>query len=449
MSKDIRIKKGVDIKLKGTAVKLYATIPLSETFVLKPADFTGVLPKLSVKVGDEVKAGSSLFFDKNNPKIQFCSPVSGEVVEILRGEKRKILEIKVLADKEINYVTFETKKPSEATREEIIDSLCAAGLWPFFRQRPFDVIANPEDKPKAIFISAFDSAPLAADNDFILHGMESAFQAGLDVVTKLTEGTTHLNLDGRTNSSSVFTEAKGVQINTIAGPHPAGNVGVQIHHIDAMNKGEVVWTLKPQDVLAIAKLFTKGHFDASRIVALTGSEIIKPRYYRTMLGASIKPMIVDNVTEGNHRYISGNVLTGSNIGAEGTVGFYDTQVTVIPEGTEPEFLGWIAPGLKKFSLSRTFFSWLTPKKEYALNTNMNGEERAFVMTGQYESVFPMDIYPQHMVKAIMMGDVEALESLGVYEVAPEDFALCEFVCTSKIDVQQIVREGLDMVKQEC
>ncbi|MFT7114550.1 MAG: Na+-transporting NADH:ubiquinone oxidoreductase subunit A, partial [Candidatus Azotimanducaceae bacterium] len=396
-----------------------------------------------------VKAGSSLFFDKNNPKIQFCSPVSGEVVEILRGEKRKILEIKVLADKEINYVTFETKKASEATREEIIDSLCAAGLWPFFRQRPFDVIANPEDKPKAIFISAFDSAPLAADNDFILHGMESAFQAGLDVVTKLTEGTTHLNLDGRTNSSSVFTEAKGVQINTIAGPHPAGNVGVQIHHIDAMNKGEVVWTLKPQDVLAIAKLFTKGHFDASRIVALTGSEIIKPRYYRTMLGASIKPMIVDNVTEGNHRYISGNVLTGSNIGAEGTVGFYDTQVTVIPEGTEPEFLGWIAPGLKKFSLSRTFFSWLTPKKEYALNTNMNGEERAFVMTGQYESVFPMDIYPQHMVKAIMMGDVEALESLGVYEVAPEDFALCEFVCTSKIDVQQIVREGLDMVKQEC
>jgi Na+-transporting NADH:ubiquinone oxidoreductase subunit A len=449
MSKDIRIKKGVDIKLKGTAVKLYATIPLSQTLVLKPADFTGVLPKLSVKVGDEVKAGSSLFFDKNNPKIQFCSPVSGEVVEILRGEKRKILEIKVLADKEINYVTFETKKASEATREEIIDSLCAAGLWPFFRQRPFDVIANPEDKPKAIFISAFDSAPLAADNDFILHGMESAFQAGLDVVTKLTEGTTHLNLDGRTNSSSVFTEAKGVQINTIAGPHPAGNVGVQIHHIDAMNKGEVVWTLKPQDVLAIAKLFTKGHFDASRIVALTGSEIIKPRYYRTMLGASIKPMIVDNVTEGNHRYISGNVLTGSNIGAEGTVGFYDTQVTVIPEGTEPEFLGWIAPGLKKFSLSRTFFSWLTPKKEYALNTNMNGEERAFVMTGQYESVFPMDIYPQHMVKAIMMGDVEALESLGVYEVAPEDFALCEFVCTSKIDVQQIVREGLDMVKQEC
>ncbi len=448
MSKDIRIKRGVDIKLKGTADKVYANIPMSETYVLKPTDFAGILPKLSIKVGDEVEAGSPLFFDKSNPKIQFCSPVSGEVVEVLRGEKRKILEIKVLADKEIKYKKFEVKKPSDASREELIDSLCAAGLWPFFRQRPFDVIANPEDKPKAIFISAFDSAPLAPDNDFVVHGLENEFQAGLDVITKLTDGITHLNLDGRTNSSSVFTDAKGVQINKIVGPHPAGNVGVQIHHIDPMNKGEVVWTLKPQDVIAIGRFFAKGQFDASRIVALSGSEVIKPRYYRTLMGTELKPLLVENVVEGDSRVISGNVLTGTNAGSNGYLGFYDSQVTVIPEGKDPEFMGWLAPGFKKFSLSRTFFSWLTPNKEYRLNTNMNGEERAFVMTGQYESVFPMDIYPQHLVKAIMMGDVEALENLGIYEVAPEDFALCEYACTSKLDVQQMVREGLDMVKKE-
>lgn len=448
MSKDIRLKKGVDIKLKGTADKVYATIPMSETYVLKPTDFPGLAPKLAVKAGEEVKAGSPLFYDKANPKIKFCSPVSGEVAEVVRGEKRRILEVKVLADKEVQYQSFDVKGAS-GNRQQIIDLLCEAGLWPFLRQRPFDVIANPEDSPKAIHISAFDSAPLAADNDFVLHGLEDAFQAGLDIVTQLTDGTTHLNLDGRTNSSAVFTEAKGVQINRVSGPHPAGNVGVQIHHIDPINKGEVVWTLKPQDVVAIGRFFKTGKFDASRIVALTGSEVVKPRYYRTLIGAEIAPMIKDNVEAGNKRFISGNVLTGTRISETGHLSFYDSQVTVIPEGDQPEFMGWLAPGFNKFSLSRTFFSWLTPNKKYALNSSMNGEERAFVMTGQYENVFPMDIYPQHLVKAIMMGDVEALEQLGIYEVAPEDFALCEFACTSKIDVQERVREGLEMVRKEC
>lgn len=448
MSKDIRLKKGVDIKLKGTADKVYATIPMSETYVLKPTDFPGLAPKLAVKAGEEVKAGSPLFYDKANPKIKFCSPVSGEVAEIVRGEKRRILEVKVLADKEVQYQSFDVKSAS-GNRQQIIDLLCEAGLWPFLRQRPFDVIANPEDSPKAIHISAFDSAPLAADNDFVLHGLEDAFQAGLDIVTQLTDGTTHLNLDGRTNPSAVFTEAKGVQINRVSGPHPAGNVGVQIHHIDPINKGEVVWTLKPQDVVAIGRFFKTGKFDASRIVALTGSEVVKPRYYRTLIGAEIAPMIKDNVETGKKRFISGNVLTGTRIEEKGHLSFYDSQVTVIPEGDEPEFMGWLAPGFNKFSLSRTFFSWLTPNKKYALNSSMNGEERAFVMTGQYENVFPMDIYPQHLVKAIMMGDVEALEQLGIYEVAPEDFALCEFACTSKIDVQERVREGLEMVRKEC
>lgn len=449
MSKDIRIKKGVSIKLKGTADRVYANIPSSEYYVVKPSDFTGLTPKLTVKVGDKVQAGSSLFFDKENPSVLITAPVSGEVTEIRRGAKRKILEVVIKADAEISYKEFAKADANSLSREQIIEQMLASGVWPFVRQRPFAVIANPADMPKAIFISAFDSAPLACDSDFVLHGMEKEFQAGLDIVTKLTEGTTHLNIDGNANSSSVFTSAKGVQINHISGPHPAGNVGVQIHHIDPINKGEVVWYMYPQDVIAIGRLFSEGKYDASRLVALAGSQVDKPRYYRTLQGASISAMTEGNIKEGDNRYISGNVLTGTQISADGNLGFYHNEITVIPEGKEQDFLGWLLPSFSKFSLSRTFFSWLNPKKEYAVSANMNGEERAYVVTGQYENVLPMDVYPQHLIKAIMMGDIELMENLGIYEVAEEDFALCEFSCTSKMPVQEILRGGLDLVRKEC
>lgn len=449
MSKDIRIKKGVSIKLTGTADRVYANIPASEYYVVKPSDFTGLTPKLTVKVGDKVQAGSSLFFDKENPSVIIASPVSGEVSEIRRGEKRKILEVVIKADAEISYKEFSKSEAKDLSREQIIEQMLAAGVWPFVRQRPFAVIANPTDMPKAVFISAFDSAPLACDSDFVLHGMEKEFQAGLDIVTKLTEGTTHLNIDGNSNSSSVFTNAKGVQINKISGPHPAGNVGVQIHHLDPINKGEVVWYMYPQDVIAIGKLFSEGKYDASRLVALAGSQVEKPRYYRSMQGASIAAMTEGNIKDGESRFISGNVLTGNQISADGNLGFYHNEISVIPEGKEQDFLGWLLPGFNKFSLSRTFFSWMNPKKEYALNANMNGEERSYVVTGQYEAVLPMDVYPQHLIKAIMIGDIELMENLGIYEVAEEDFALCEFACTSKIPVQEILREGLDLVRKEC
>lgn len=449
MSKDIRIKKGVSIKLTGTADRVYANIPASEYYVVKPSDFTGLTPKLTVKVGDKVQAGSSLFFDKENPSVIIASPVSGEVSEIRRGEKRKILAVVIKADAEISYKEFSKSEAKDLSREQIIEQMLAAGVWPFVRQRPFAVIANPTDMPKAVFISAFDSAPLACDSDFVLHGMEKEFQAGLDIVTKLTEGTTHLNIDGNSNSSSVFTNAKGVQINKISGPHPAGNVGVQIHHLDPINKGEVVWYMYPQDVIAIGKLFSEGKYDASRLVALAGSQVEKPRYYRSMQGASIAAMTEGNIKDGESRFISGNVLTGTQISADGNLGFYHNEISVIPEGKEQDFLGWLLPGFNKFSLSRTFFSWMNPKKEYALNANMNGEERAYVVTGQYEAVLPMDVYPQHLIKAIMIGDIELMENLGIYEVAEEDFALCEFACTSKMPVQEILREGLDLVRKEC
>ena len=449
MSKDIRLKKGLNINLKGEADKVYASIPQSDLFSLKPTDFHGLTPKLTVKAGDKVKAGSCIFFDKYNEKVRFSSPVSGEVTDVVRGAKRRILEVKLKADTETKYESFSTLDAS-ANREQFIEGLLESGVWPFIRQKPFDIIANPMDTPKAIFISTFNTAPLAPDNDFVLHGLEKEFQTGVDFLKKLTNGKIHLNVDGNTNPSTVFTPCKGVQINKITGAHTAGNVGVQIHHIDPINKGDVVWYLYPQDVLTIARLFSEGKYDVSRIVALTGPQVEKPRYYRTIAGASIKNLLDENTLIGdNNRFISGDVLTGKQIEEDGNIGFYDSQVTVIEEGNQQEFLGWIAPNLDKFSLSKSYFSWLMPSKKYSLNTNYNGEERAYVVTGQYEKVLPMDIYPMQLIKACLIDDIDSMEQLGIYEISPEDVALCEFVCTSKMEVQSIIREGLDLIKKEC
>lgn len=448
MSKDIRLKKGLKINLKGEADKVYASIPQSEFFSLKPTDFHGLVPKLLVKEGDSVKAGSCLFFDKYNDKIRFSSPISGTVEEIVRGAKRKILEVKLKADSEIIYEKFPfTATPS---KDEIIDLLLKSGVWPFIRQKPYDIIANPEEKPKAIFISTFNTAPLAPDNDFVVHGLDHDFQKGIDILKKLTDGLVHLNVDGNTNPSKVFTSCKGVNVNKISGVHPAGNVGVQIHHIDPINKGDVVWYLYPQDVLTIARLFNEGKYDVSRIVALTGPQVEKPRYYRTISGASIKNMLDENSIQGqNNRFISGNVLTGTRIEQDGYLGFYDSQITVLEEGDTQEFLGWLSPNTHKFSMSKSYFSWLFPSRKYALNTNYNGEERAYVVTGQYEKVLPMDIFPMQLIKACLIEDIDQMEQLGIYEISPEDVALCEFVCTSKMEVQSIIREGLDLIKKEC
>ena len=449
MSKYIKIKKGLDIKLAGEAYKTIAGIPLPEIFSIKPADFIDFIPKLSVKETDVVLAGTPLFYDKNNEAVKCCSPVSGEVIEIVRGEKRKILEVKILADREISYVAFDKANPNELSRDEITEALLNSGTWPFIRQRPFGTIANPNEIPKSIFISAFDSNPLAPDNDFIMQGNEESFQTGLDALGKLTDGKVHLNIPAVATAAAIFTNARGVDINKISGPHPAGNVGVQIHHIDPINKGEVVWYVNPQDVLIIGRLFNGGKFDASRVVALTGSQVNHPKYYKTIIGSAVKNIITDGgLKDGNNRIISGNVLTGKQITADGYLNFYDSQITVIPEGDDYEFMGWLAPGFHKFSMSRTFFSWLMPNKKHQLDTNLHGEERPFVVTGEYEKVFPMDIYPVQLLKSILIEDIELMEKLGIYEVVEEDFALCEFVCTSKIKSQDIIRRGLDIIRKE-
>jgi len=449
MSKYIKIKRGLNIKLVGEADKMISALPLPETFAIKPPNFIGVTPKLLVKQGDEVQAGTALFNDKNNEAIKFCAPVSGEIIDIVRGEKRKILEVKILADKEISYVAFKKTNPNELSREDIIEALLNSGVWPFIRQRPFGIIGNPNDTPKSIFISAFDSNPLAPDYNFMMQEKDQEFQTGLDALGKLTDGKIHLNINADTTPAKIFANIKEVEINKISGPHPAGNVGPQIHHIDPLNKGEVVWYINIQDVLIVGRLFNHGKFDASRMVALTGSQIKNPKYYRTIVGCNIKNIIAEGgLKNGENRIISGNVLTGNQITADGYLDFFDSQITVIPEGHEPEFMGWLAPGFNKLSMSRTFFSWLSPKKKHNLNTNMHGEERPFVVTGEYEKVFPMDIYPVHLLKSILIEDIELMENLGIYEVVEEDFALCEFVCTSKIESQEIIRRGLDIIRKE-
>ena len=448
MSKSVRIRRGLNINLLGEANKVYASVKNHEIYALKPTDFHGLTPKLSVKIGDNVLAGSVVFFDKYNEKIKFCSPVSGTIEDIVRGAKRKILEVIIKSDKEIKYESHSKIDSKNISREKIIDHMLSKGLWPFIRQKPYDIIANPNDIPKAIFISAFKSGPLAIDNDFALYGMDELFQSGLDIISKLTHGKTHLNLDGNTNSSKVFSDAQGVDLNSFSGPHPAGNVGVQIHHLDPINKGDVVWYLEPQDIIAIARLFTEGKYDVSRIISLCGSEVKKPRYYRTISGTCVANLIEDNVEDGNNRVICGDVLSGTKINKNGYLGFYDTQLTVIKEGNEQEFFGWALPGFNKFSMSKSYFSWLFPNRKYDIDTNMRGEERAYVVTGQYEKVLPMDIYPQQLIKAIMIEDIDLMEKLGLYEVGPEDLALCEFVCTSKIEVQSLIRHGLDILRKE-
>jgi len=446
MSNTFNIRKGLDIKLLGEAEKTIKEIP-TKVCAIKPPDFHGVFPKLLVKEGDEVKAGTPLFYNKYKESILFTSPVSGKVREVRRGAKRVLLEVSVDVAPEQEYVDFGAADPNSLDKAAIIEKMLKSGVWPFIRQRPYSIIANPDDDPKAIMIPAFDSAPLAPDFGLIVEGQEADFQAGVDALKKLTSGKVYLNISDK-QSSQVFDNAKGVEINTFSGPHPAGNVSTQINRISPLNRGEVVWYLRPQEVLSIGRLFTQGSLDPSRIIALTGSEIEKPMYYKTILGASISDMTRGNIKEGKLRYISGNALTGTKIEKTGFIGFYDSQLTVIPEGDHSEFLGWAMPRLKKFSFYYTFLSWMMPRKKYRLDTNYNGGERAFILTGKFEQVFPLDIYPMQLVKSIMIEDIDQMENLGIYEVDEEDFALCEFISTSKINLQKTVREGIDLMIKE-
>lgn len=447
MSEIIKIKKGLAINLKGEADRTISELS-SKRYALKPTDFIGVFPKLNVKEGDKVKAGSPVFFDKYRDNIQFTSPISGTVTEIKRGAKRILLEIRIEADETNDFVDFGKANPKDLDREAIVEKLLKSGQWANIRQRPYSTIADPSRSPKAIFVSGFDNAPLAVDYDFVLHGKGEAFQAGLDVLSKLTKGKVHLNVHENETKTKVLLNAKNVEVNIFQGKYPTSLVSTQIAAIDPINKGDEVWTINVQDVVTIGNLFLTGKYDAEKLVALAGSEVIKPHYYKIKKGACIQELVAGNVAKGDLRYISGNPLTGTKIEASGYLGFYDNQVSVLPEGNHYRFIGWITPNLGMFSYYRSLFSWMTPKKKYRLDTNINGGVRAFVMTGQFEKVFPFDIYPMQLVKAIMSRDIDMMENLGIYEIDAEDFALIEFISTSKIEIQSIVAEGLEYLRKE-
>ena len=408
MSKIITLRKGLDINLQGKAVEKLVKLPLAPEYAVSPLDFEGVTPKLLVKAGDRVKAGTPLFFNKYNERVVFTSPVSGTVSAINRGEKRCILNVTVQADATQMYEEFAKLNVQTASREEIIDLLLKSGLWPMIIQRPYGIIADPSDTPKAVFVSTFDSAPLAPDYNFVLAGEKRNLETGIEAMRKLTSGKVHLGV--RAGAEGEMASLKGAEIHTFAGKHPVGNVGVQIHHVDPINKDERVWTVNIQDLAIIGRLLNEGRVDRTKVIAVAGSEVKNPQYYRLIDGAPVASVLKDNLKPSAHnpRIISGNVLTGRKTPADGFIGFYANMVTVIPEGNHYELLGWAMPRLNKFSVSRAYFSWLCPKKVYDLDTNLNGGERPFVVTGLYDKYLPMDIYPTYLLKAILAGDIDKM-----------------------------------------
>ncbi|MFH6604698.1 Na(+)-translocating NADH-quinone reductase subunit A [Maribacter algicola] len=448
MSKDIRIKKGLNINLVGAAEQTTSKAVLSNVYALNLEDFHGITPKMMVKEGAEVKAGEALFYNKNREGMLFVSPVSGELVEIERGARRRILTLKILADKDQETLEHAVPDLEKASIPAIKQFLLKGGCWPFIKQRPYDIIADPDSTPKAIFISGTNTAPLSADLDYVLKGKEKELQAAINALSKMTPGKVHISI-GR-SSSSPFAELKGVELHKVSGPHPSGLVGTQINKIDPINKGEIVWTVSAQDLVIIGELLLTGKFNGERIVALVGSSVKQPRYYTTKIGTEISTFLyASGVNNENFRVINGDVLTGKKSSQDGHLGYYNNTVSCIPEGDDYELFGWNKPVFNKISATRAMtFSWLQPNKKYDLNTNTNGEHRAFVVTGMYEKVFPLDIYPMQLLKACMVKDLDEMEQLGLYEVAPEDFSLTEFICVSKQPHQKIIREGLDLLHKE-
>ena len=451
MSNNIYLKKGLDLPINGMAAQNTKKVIVPDVVAVKPTDFRSLVPKLLVREGDKVLAGTPVLADKMSQNILFASPVSGTVVEVVRGEKRKLLEVRIKADAEQEYVDYGVKKVADMTAEQIKEALLAAGLWPALTQRPYGIIANPEVKPKAIFVSAFTTAPLAASPEYALRDDLEHIQTAINALGKLTDGGVHFSLNSANYSGTPFHKIENVIQHTFTGKHPAGNVGVQIHHISPIRKGETVWTVSLLMLAAIGKLFNTGKYDVRRKIAVTGPKAINPAYVEGYPGIAIKDVAEFYNASENLRYVSGDVLTGTNVGADGYLGFFDNQISILEEGDKYELLGWAKPvRCKLFSASRTYFSWLTPKKKYDMDTNLHGGPRAFVVNDVYGKVLPMNLFPVHLLKACLANDIDGMEKFGIYEVLEEDLALCEFVDPSKIYIQQIITDGIAlMLKEMC
>lgn len=444
-----KLRRGFDIKLNGKAVKSISSYA-SDTYAVKPTDYKGLqpIPKMLVKEGAKVKAGDKLFYDKGFEGVFFTSPVSGEIAEIRRGAKRAISEIVIQADGKNDSIKFKTASPSSLGEEGVKAQLTESGAWTSFIERPFGVVASPANRPNSIHISASDTSPLAVDYSFVLKQLNPQdIQMGIDALNELTDQV-YLNLDANAAKSSMINGLKNVEVNTFLGAHPAGNVGVQIHHTEAIAKGDIVWTIKVEDVAMIGKLFNAGVYTPERIVALAGAVVKNPHYVKTTKGANVSKLIDGQLEDENSRVVSGNVLSGKQIAKDGFLGAYDNLVTVLEEGDEQEMFGWLVPQSARPSISPTFPWKMMDLARFDANTNTRGEKRAFVVTGQYEEVLPMDVYPQYLMKAIIKNDFEEMEGLGIYELIEEDVALCEFACTSKQPLQGILREGLDYIRSQ-
>ena len=447
MANLIKLRKGLDIKLEGAAIETKVEIGKAKEYALQPDDFTGVVPKVVVREGDRVKAGEPLFVDKNCPDVRFASPVSGEVTEVVRGDRRKVLCVKVKADAEQEYAEFGKKDVSALSGDEVKQALLEAGLFGYINQLPYAVATNPTTTPKAIFVSALRDMPLAGKFEYELQGNEEAFQAGLTALSKMAK--TYLGI-GLLQVNEVLHKAKDVDVNIFDGRCPTGNVGVQVNNIDPVNKGEVVWTVDPTAVIFFGRLFLTGHVDLTRTVAIAGSEVSNPAYADVLVGTPLKDILDGRLNKQDHvRIINGNPLTGRKDSLDGYLGAHTSEVCAIPEGDDnDEMLGWIMPRTKDFSVNRSYFSWLFPGKKYRLDARVKGGERHMIMSGEYDSVLPMDIFGEYLIKAIITGDIDRQEQLGIYEVSPEDFAVAEFVDSSKLELQKIVREGLNLLRKE-
>jgi len=449
MSKDIKIRNGLTINLKGAANNIIKKTGPYKSVSLNPSNFHLIVPKMVVKVGDKVSKGDVVFHSKNDERIKFCSPEDGVIADIVRGAKRKIIEIIINVNKKNDSKDLKPISIDNLNAENTKNILLKSGCWPFIKQRPYDIIANPSENPKSIFISGFNSAPISADLEIILDDQKKEFEMGVNVLTKLTPG--NVNVCINKNSASFFNDINGIKLHKIDGPHPAGNVGVQIHHIDPISSGDRVWILGAEDVAIIGRYFTTGKYNPLRTVAVSGPPVKNPQYYKTIAGAEIKPIIEDAglTVDSQVRIINGDVLTGYKVEHDNYLGFYNNTLSVLREGNNYRMFGWI-PFINNQvpSMYKTSFSWLFPQKKYDLDTNLNGEERAFVVTGEMEKVFPMDIFPMQLLKECMAGNIEKMESLGIYEVAPEDFSLVDYSSSSKIEAQYIIRQGLDLMIKE-
>ncbi len=460
MRDTITIRKGLDIPINGAAELRLTDARSIATYAMKPTDFVGLTPRLVVEEGDSVHVGNALFVDKHDERIRFTSPIDGHVKAIVRGEKRKLLEVVVEANfKSPGSMGSDYKSLPTMTSDNIKAAMLQCGLWTSLRQRPFGIVANPDDTPKAIFVSAFDSAPLAPDFDFVMQGKEEWMKKGLEALTQLTGGMVHVCCKPDQRLAKALdcfvvpprNDAKRqLQIHYVKGIHPSGNIGTQIAHIDPINKGEVVWTMSLQDVAVLGELVITGVYNPEKVIAVAGPNIKNPHYYRVKTGACLEEITKSQLPSEDNRVISGDILSGTQIAANGFLGAYDDLVSIIPEGDYYDFMGWLMPGFRKFSFSRTFLSGFLPKLlNWKFDTNTHGDERPLVFTGNFERVFPFDIYPTQLIKTCIVGDIELMENLGIYEVEPEDFALCEFIDTSKTDIQAIIREALEKLRKEA